>query len=327
MKRCNKEESEQKHCEKCNVSMPVKEWLYHLRTWMHRRNVAVDSEHGLKCVKSIFSERIETYICENDREELQIPKEFLQDVKNRIMELLKVLLEKHTCFKYNLELFAEYIKTCKNSEQHDDEYGLDFDISMKSFNSKMHIINQINQLPTTYEKMSDIICKKCDEFQERDSGWSLIRILHLEININQYKPIRCSQYVTLPADISKKKACINVRNNDEYCFKWSIISALFKGSNKNSHLTTTYRILNISSSTIYLNGNFNHSILEFGSLEFPLKVADIEEFEILNESISINVFGLEEVSTKTGTFNQVIGPYYNTRQEKGNFKNFFFHCT
>jgi len=215
------------------------------------------------------------------------------------------------------------MKTCKKSDQEDEEYDSDIEFSMKSFNSKMNIINQLNQLPPTYEKMSDIICKKCDEFQERDSGWSLIRILHLEININQYKPIRCSQYLTLPTDIFKKKACINVKNNDEYCFKWSIISALFKGSNKNLHLRTIYRIPDISRSTIYLNDHFDNIILEFGSLEFPLKVADIEQFEILNEGISVNVFGLEEVSTKKDSFHQVIGPYYNTRQEKGNLKNFF----
>lgn len=306
-----------RQCDICNVCIPVKEWLYHLRTLKHRLNAAVETDQGLKCVKSIFNERIETYLCENETEELQSPKEFMVIVKGKVIKLLESMIEKHNCFKFNLELFAEYVKISKNTCQEvDNEYGMNIDLSVKSFNTRMRVVNQGTQLAATYDDMTSIIDKKCDEFQERDSGWALLRILHLEINVNQYKPIKCSQYLPLPSSIANKKACINVRNNDEYCFKWSIISALYKGD-RNLQRTSTYQIENISSSTIYLNENYEDFLLEFGNLDFPLKVADIREFEILNESISVNVFGLEEVTTSKGCFYQIIGPYYNTKEEKG----------
>ncbi|KAK9728846.1 hypothetical protein QE152_g16977 [Popillia japonica] len=64
------------------------------------------------------------------------------------------------------------------------------------------------------------------EFQERDSGWTLCKILHIEVNINKYNPMRASGFIDLPQQIKKKKAIINVQNNDQACFAWAITSAL-----------------------------------------------------------------------------------------------------
>jgi len=42
------------------------------------------------------------------------------------------------------------------------------------------------------------------EFQERDSGWSLIEKVYLEVNINKYQLIRGSNYIDLPREIVNK---------------------------------------------------------------------------------------------------------------------------
>ena len=60
------------------------------------------------------------------------------------------------------------------------------------------------------------------EFQERESGWSLKSILNLVINICKFNPMRGSTYIDLPPFIKKKEACINVKNDDDECFKWAI---------------------------------------------------------------------------------------------------------
>ena len=49
-----------------------------------------------------------------------------------------------------------------------------------------------------YDNMKQHIILKSDTFQERDSGWTLTRILYLEININEYRPLRGSNYIPLP---------------------------------------------------------------------------------------------------------------------------------
>jgi hypothetical protein len=62
------------------------------------------------------------------------------------------------------------------------------------------ILNEL-ETQTAFQLMKTQNLKKMDESQERDSKWTLIIIHHLEININQYKPLRGSNYVALPEEI------------------------------------------------------------------------------------------------------------------------------
>ena len=49
--------------------------------------------------------------------------------------------------------------------------------------------------------------------------------LYLDINFHQLNLARGSSYLPLPERIAKKKAVINPQNEDQECFKWSIITA------------------------------------------------------------------------------------------------------
>ncbi|KAJ8927512.1 hypothetical protein NQ314_020009 [Rhamnusium bicolor] len=49
--------------------------------------------------------------------------------------------------------------------------------------------------------------------KEKDSGWALVSLLYLEINVAKYNPLRASSYLPLPKDIAAKNAVINVRNS------------------------------------------------------------------------------------------------------------------
>ena len=55
-------------------------------------------------------------------------------------------------------------------------------------------------------------------FQQNGSGWYFKEIVHLEIHTVDFKPMRGSAYIPLPDWIMKKKAILNIRNNDEKCF-------------------------------------------------------------------------------------------------------------
>jgi len=102
----------------------------------------------------------------------------------------------------------------------------------------MQVLNpttsQTENLNEIIKNLNDYIKSEICEFQERDSGWSLIEIVHLEVNINKYQLIKGSNYIDMPREIVNRKACINVQNRDEYCFKWALISAFVKlPDNKN----------------------------------------------------------------------------------------------
>ena len=41
-----------------------------------------------------------------------------------------------------------------------------------------------------------------------------------------YKPLRGISYIPLPKELANKKAIINLKNNDNLCFKWAVTRAL-----------------------------------------------------------------------------------------------------
>ena len=115
-------------------------------------------------------------------------------------------------------------------------------------------------------------------FQERYSGWSLRKILHLSININKYNPLRAGSYIKLPKQIANKKACVNVQNFDDMCFAWAVVSALYPA------------IANISTSSSYPDPK---TVLNLKGIRFPFSLRQIPPFEAQN-NISINDYRLQK---------------------------------
>ena len=49
--------------------------------------------------------------------------------------------------------------------------------------------------------------------------------LYLDVNFHQLNLTRASSYLPLPNWLAMKKAIVNPHNDDEECFKWSVITA------------------------------------------------------------------------------------------------------
>ena len=98
----------------------------------------------------------------------------------------------------------------------------------KSFNTKSFEIHQFSNLNDLYdENVRDKLLQIIEEFQERDSGWTLKEINYLNINIFKFNPLRAGSYMDLPKTLQNKKACINVKNQDQQCFKWAVLCGLY----------------------------------------------------------------------------------------------------
>ena len=117
---------------------------------------------------------------------------------------------------------------------------------------------------------------EAEESQEKNSGWTLSVIKNLNIRIHKYSPWRGSSYIILPDWIEKKKACVNVHNNDQYCFKYAILSKFISRDAQREEL---YRDL-------------QHNY-DFSCISFPPSFQNIEKFEKVN-SISINIFAIDD---------------------------------
>nr|CAI5821755.1 unnamed protein product [Callosobruchus analis] len=151
--------------------------------------------------------------------------------------------------------------------------------SIKHFVTKSEIIDNNTNLKEWYkEHVNDKMLAKFEEFQEKDSGWALLEILHLKVNINEYNPISVgiSTFVDLPPFIRNSKSVINIKNNDPYCFLWSVVCALYPApKDKNVSRVSSYP-------------HFS-KVLKLGNIKFPIALKDIPNFEQLN-GLAINVF-------------------------------------
>ena len=58
------------------------------------------------------------------------------------------------------------------------------------------------------------------------SGWVYQSVENFKVYLFDYTAIRGASYIPTPSSLKKKEAIVNVKNDDEYCFLWSIVAAL-----------------------------------------------------------------------------------------------------
>ena len=96
----------------------------------------------------------------------------------------------------------------------------------------------------------------------------------------EQRVFRESGYIELPKHIAVKKAIINVQNDDDKSFKYSVLSALhYNDINNNPERVTKYKP--------YLDE------LNFDGIKFPVTIRSIDKFEKQNPQ-SINVFVIKD---------------------------------
>ena len=194
------------------------------------------------------------------------PRQFLEEAKNIVLERVREAINVHGSVKVNTAFNGEFVAGDKRAN--------------KSVNTKNYAFFQVSDLNEWYQRyVIEATLAKLEEFQERDSGWALSRILNLTVNINKYNPMRAGCQITLPKHIMLKRAVINVQSEDNACFAWSVVAAL--------HPTQDHPARKSS---------YPHysAILNFGDIEFPVALKDIRKFERLNNNISINVYDIKK---------------------------------
>lgn len=245
-------------------------------------------------VNTCFKSRIITLSYQNADNNNILLETFLSQLRQNLPKVLQYYLKDFKAIKYNFLLFAEYSKIHKDDDKPQSEE--------KNFQTKMQILTNFNDWAKQFSDKEEELKTKSQNFEERDSGWSLVALNRVEININKYQPLKGSSHIPLPREISNRKCCINVKNKDQYCFKWALLSATAKLKN-NLHDTKRYKRWNIEAEKLVIKKDL---ILDFTNLKFPLKLEDIATFERRNNKISINVFGYEAE-------NKLInGPLYKT---------------
>ena len=149
------------------------------------------------------------------------------------------------------------------------------------FRSKTYIAlqneDEEHETNEAFQKMNDSL----EEFIHKGSNWLVEGVVSMEICTVPFSPLSASSYMNLPLKIRFTGSVVNVKNNDNKCFLWSILAALH---------STDIHPERVSHYEPYENE------LNMMGIEYPVSLSKIEKFERQND-ISINIFGFEEGET------------------------------
>lgn len=174
-----------------------------------------------------------------------------------------------TMIKFNIHILCTYINLLTD-ETHNT-----------SFKTANISVFQSTNYSSVLNKMHNKLLEEESEFKAKGSGWTLQSIDGLELRINQVNPLSGSTYIPLPNHIASKKAVINVKNSDNKCFKYAILTKYDNRLHKNNFVKSHFKNLE------------KKSKLNYRCIDFPTPVKQIKIFERIN-NVSVNVFGLDK---------------------------------
>ena len=196
------------------------------------------------------------------------PREFLQKVKTEVLKLMRE----------NRQMRVRIILNCEMRRE--ELFSEEVQILNSFFHSETVENLEATDESAVYDTFVQTIEERIQNFNQRGSNWRFQRVLSLDIHFTDFQPLRGSTYFPLPKKIADKKAVINMKNDDDQCFKWSVVRARHP-VNKNAERIT--KELKKQSEKF-----------DWSGLKFPVKLNQIAIFEKNNPTISVNVFGFEK---------------------------------
>ena len=94
------------------------------------------------------------------------------------------------------------------------------------FHSKTEVNLESTNSIKLVSKMKETVFESLSKFQRQGRNCRFHSVLSLDLHTVKYEPIGGSSYIPLTAYLAAKKAIINLRNEDDDCFKWAITRAL-----------------------------------------------------------------------------------------------------
>ena len=163
------------------------------------------------------------------------------------------------------------------------------------FNSKPQTIINNLSIPESLQTSKQQILNFVAQWISEGSGWTIQAVDNHYLNIVKYKPMKGSSYIYLPSELrNSMNGLINIKNEDNKCFKWCHIRH-FNPQEKNPQ--------RIKKTDKQHSDNLNYT-----GIEFPVTTKQYNKIEKQNE-ININVFGYE---------NKQPYPIYVSKEKYGN---------
>jgi len=126
-------------------------------------------------------------------------RKFLEEIKNTMLQRNYSVMAEHGSIKVNTAFNGEFVAGDKTA--------------VKTIATKNRELFQTSDLHEWYTKyVVDTILASLEEFQKRDSGWALSRILDLTINVNRFNLLHAECHINITRKIMLKRAVVNIKS-------------------------------------------------------------------------------------------------------------------
>ena len=167
----------------------------------------------------------------------------------------------------------------------DFEHVENGDETTHTIRSRRYNIFNEEDLKKSIDNMASDIELLIENKQFDKSGYKIKKIRKIKIHFDKYDPTRAGHYLELPKVIATKKACINIKNDDDYCFKYCVYCRFYE-IYKKDHPQRMYHYTKLAE---------NDTFIKWNGVGFPASNEDIDTFETINDNtISVNVYTLDD---------------------------------
>ena len=129
-----------------------------------------------------------------------------------------------------------------------------------------------------YQEMIDEIEEEIQKVEEAEgSGWVFLEVENLTLHVSKWDPVNAGSYMDLPEALKNKQAIINMKNQDNECFKWCVLRALYP---KDKNAERVDKDLKSKEDTLNMEG-----------ISYPVDFKGVDRFETQNPEISISILG------------------------------------
>ena len=202
---------------------------------------------------------------------------FFNRIGKRLIELIERELKTRTSARIQTTAWIRFVRDGPlggPGKAHDEEGQERVELA---FNSLMTSVYRGSETDQIVDGMIANMKFQIENPALLNSRFVFDEFLYLDVNFHQLNLTRGSSYLPLPDSLARKKAIVNPHNDDEECFKWSVIAAEKVG------MKDPQRVSNLRKFT----DNYDWS-----GLKFPVSIKDIGKFETRN-NISVNVLAVE----------------------------------
>ena len=235
---------------------------------------AIRNKFRVRDIQSAFRRYANSIVLENKHFEGERGLEMIAHQQQRLLEFLK----KNRNMKLNIRTEGLFEKP-----EYDDggneirSQELVYALPSTRFN-----ISNEDELTQALEDSVKQILLQIQNLEASTSNLRFKKILSITIHYDKYDPTRAGRYIELPEWIKLKKACINIKNKDQKCFRYCIQSVVFDKISKHHP------------EDMFHYNKLKDDILNWDGVNFPTGNRDIDRFKENNKLVSINVFELDD---------------------------------